>query len=84
MLLMCSVIVNAPSADLGGCFGGCSTPGYELQKKNRERERKERKKERKKEDLLQSCYATPAVIKLLTPTRHRHGSRGWGNIAWSV
>ena len=35
----------------GGCFGGCSTPGYESQKRAREREterERERKKERKK------------------------------------
>ena len=24
-----------PSADPGGCFGGCSIPGYELQKKKK-------------------------------------------------
>ena len=40
-----------PSADPGGCFGGCRNPGYESQKKKkeRERERKERKKERRKQ-----------------------------------
>ena len=36
------------SADPGGCFGGCSTPGYESPKKKR-RERKERKRGRERE-----------------------------------
>ena len=31
----------------GGCFGGCSTPGYESQKKKKKGKREKRKKERK-------------------------------------
>ena len=34
-------IVFASSVDPGGCFGGCSTPGYELQKKKK-KERKQK------------------------------------------
>ena len=35
----------------GGCFGGCSTPGYESEKREREGEReKEKKKEKRKKE----------------------------------
>ena len=69
----------------GGALVAAAPRGMNRKKREREREReRERKKEERKKDLLQSCNATPAVIKLLTPLRHRHRSWGWGSIAWSV
>ena len=63
----------------GGCFGGYSNPGMNRKKKKKkEKKRKEREKEKeRKKDLLQSCYATLAVIKLLTPS-DTGTERGWG------
>ena len=49
------------SADPGGCFGGCSTPGYESQKKKKKREKKERKKERKEE---REWFSGPPFLSL--------------------
>ena len=65
------------STDPGGALVAIAPWGMNHKKKKRER------KGRKKE-LLQSCYATSAVIKLLTPLRHRRRSWGWCSIAWSV
>ena len=41
--------ITYPSADPGGCFDGCSTPGYESQKKKKKKRKEKRKKRKKKE-----------------------------------
>ena len=89
-LTMTCMPVGAKRGSRGGALVAAAPRGMNRKRerererdRKRERKKKERKKERKK-DLLQSCNATPAVIKLLTPLRHRHRSWGWGSIAWSV
>ena len=78
---------NCKRGSRGGALVATAPRGMNRKKKKKKKKREKRKKEKEKErkkDLLQSCYATSAVNKLLTPPSDTGTDRGWGSIAWSV